>query len=370
MTEGGDGGAVELKGQRGESRPPGSRDAEMIVPPISPGSDAAAAEVEHPDGSGRHKRSMAPALERVVLPLMLIAVIVVFSQLPATADSFLTAANLRTVLSNQAVIGLAALAVIPSIASGYYDLSIGANVGASAMAAAGAARAGWSVPAVIAIALLVGLTIGVVNGALVAYVHIDSLIATIGSSTVVGALVLWYSHSATIIAPFSRSVTKAVNSTWIGVPRVVWYLAVVGVVVYFLLDHTPLGRYFQALGSNKAAARLVGLNVPRLTVVSLGVTGLGAGIAGMVIAVQNGSVSPQTGPGYTLVALSAVFLGSTCIQPGRFNVPGTIIAVYFVAVIVNGLTLAGAASWVNPLFNGLALLIAVAVSVAVRRGHR
>ena len=238
-----------------------------------------------------------------MLPMMLVAVLVTFALLPATADSFLTAANLRTVLSNQAVIGLAALAVVPSIASGYYDLSIGANVGASAMAAAGAARAGWSMPAVIAVALLVGLTIGVINGSLVAYVHIDSLIATIGTSTVIGALVLWYSDSATIIAPFPRSVTKAVNSTWLGIPKVVWYLAVVALVVYFILDHTPLGRYFQALGSNKGAARLVGLNVPRLSVISLAITGFGAGIAGVVIAIQNGSVSPQTGPGYTLVAL-------------------------------------------------------------------
>ena len=370
MTEGDNGRTVELKAHRNDLGAPDTGYTEANRPTTTRGTDVTATEVDQPDGGSPHKRSIAPALERAVLPLMLLGVIVVFSQLPATADSFMTAANLRTVLSNQAVIGLAALAVIPSIASGYYDLSIGANVGASAMAAAGAARAGWSVPVVIAIALLVGLTIGVINGVLVAYIHIDSLIATIGTSTVVGALVLWYSDSSTIIAPFSRSVTKAVNSTWFGIPKVVWYLAAVAIIVYFLLDQTPLGRYFQALGSNKAAARLVGLNVPRLTVVSLGITGLGAGIAGMIIAVQNGSVSPQTGPGYTLVALSAVFLGSTCIQPGRFNVPGTIIAVYFVAVIVNGLTLTGAASWVNPLFNGLALLVAVAVSVAVRRGHR
>ena len=149
-----------------------------------------------------HRRTMAPTIERLVLPLMLVAVMFVFTFLPATGDSFLTAANLRTVLSNQAVIGLAALAVVPSIASGYYDLSIGANVGASAMAAAGAARAGWPIPATLAIALLVGLLIGVINGTLVAYVHIDSLIATIGTSTIIGALVLWYSDSSTIIAPF------------------------------------------------------------------------------------------------------------------------------------------------------------------------
>jgi ribose transport system permease protein len=301
--------------------------------------------------------------ERVVLPVLFAALMVFFAVLPATSASFLTDANLRTVLANQAVIGVAALGVIPSIAAGQYDLSIGANVGASAMAAAGAARAGWSIPEIIA----VGLAIGVVNGSLVAYLNIDSLIATIGTSTVVGALVSWYSNSATIIAPFPDSVSNAINGDWLGIPRVVWFLAAVGIAMYALMDHAPLGRYFQAVGTNRSAARLVGLNVPRLTVGSLAITGIVGGIAGVMIAVQNGSVSPQTGPGYTLVALSAVFLGSTSIQPGRFNALGTIIAVYFVAIIVNGLTLAGAAAWVNPLFNGLALLIAVALSVAVRR---
>ena len=305
--------------------------------------------------------------ERVVLPVLFAALMVFFALLPATSASFLTDANLRTVLANQAVIGVAALGVIPSIAAGQYDLSIGANVGASAMAAAGAARAGWSVPEIIAVALAVGLAIGIVNGSLVAYLNIDSLIATIGTSTVIGALVSWYSNSATIIAPFPDSVSNAINGDWLGIPRVVWFLAAVGIAIYALMDHAPLGRYFQAVGTNRSAARLVGLNVPRLIVGSLAITGVVGGIAGVMIAVQNGSVSPQTGPGYTLVALSAVFLGSTSIQPGRFNALGTIIAVYFVAIIVNGLTLAGAAAWVNPLFNGLALLIAVALSVAVRR---
>ncbi|MDT3446328.1 MULTISPECIES: ABC transporter permease [unclassified Pseudofrankia] len=308
----------------------------------------------------------ASAAERLVLPGLLVALIVVFSVLPQTGGSFLTGANLRTLLANQVVIGIAALAVIPSISAGQYDLSIGANIGASAMAAAGAVRAGWPTPAVLAVALLTGLVIGTVNGGLVAYLRINSLIATIGTSTVIGAFVAWYSDSATIAVPFSRSVTNAVLGSWLGVPKVVWYLAAVAAVVYFLMDHTPMGRYFQSLGSNWRAAHLVGLDVNRLSLLALAITGLGGGLAGLLIAAQNGSVTPQTGPGYMLVALSSVFLGSTCIQPGRFNPLGTVIAVYFGAVVVNGLTLAGAQSWVEPLFNGLALLIAVAVSIAIR----
>jgi ribose transport system permease protein len=317
--------------------------------------------------AAKSQLTVGDVAERLILPLLFLGIIAFFSLLPATTHAFSTGANIRTVLSNQAIVAVAALAVIPSIAAGQYDLSIGANVGASAMAAAGAARAGWSVPAVLAIALTVGLCIGAVNGLLVAYLRIDSLIATIGTATIIGALVSWYSDSSTIIAPFPESFVNAINDNAFGIPRVVVIVAVIGVAIYFLMDHTPLGRYFQGLGANWGAARLVGLNVSRLTVGSLALTGVIGAIAGILIATQNGSVSPQTGPEYTLVALSAVFLGSTAIQPGRFNALGTLIAVYFVAFIVNGLTLAGAADWVNPLFNGLALLVAVALSIAVRR---
>jgi ribose transport system permease protein len=343
---------------------------------------------EHPPGTGNHEpeadllrlpltpqgpQERAPghsrmlrAAEGTVLPTLLVVLFVFFAILPATGQVFMTAANLRGILVNQAVIMLAAIAVIPSITAGSYDLSIGANIGAASIAAEGAARAGWSITSIVCIALATGVLIGLANGALIAYLKINSLIATLGTSTIIAALVSWYSSGSTINASLPPKLVAVVNGDWAGIPRVIVVVLIVAGAVYFLMEHTTPGRAFQALGSNAAAARLVGLDVRRLTLGSLTLTGFVAGIAALMITGQNGGASPQTGPGFTLVALSAVFLGSTAIRPGRFNVAGTVVAVLFVAVIVNGLTLAGAAAWVSPLFNGLALLIAVALSIAVR----
>jgi ribose transport system permease protein len=301
-----------------------------------------------------------------VLPVLLIIVFVLFATLPATAGVFTTSANLRGIAINQAVILLAAIAVVPSISSGLYDLSVGASVGAGAIAAQGAARAALPLGAIVLVALLTCVLIGAVNGVLIAYLKINSLIATLGMSTIIAALVSWYTAGVTLSTPLPEPMVSVVNGDIAGIPRVLLLVLAVASAVYFLMQHTPLGRSFEALGSNASAARLVGLNVRLLSIGALVLTGLIAGIAALVITTQNGSASPQTGPGFTLVALSAVFLGSTAIRPGRFNVIGTVIAVAFVAIIVNGLTLAGAAAWVSPLFNGLALLIAVGLSIAVR----
>jgi ribose transport system permease protein len=318
-----------------------------------------------PTKSGRSGRWLTVA-EGAVLPVLLVGVFIAFAVAPGTGDVFLTSANLRGILVNQAVIILAAVAVVPSISAGLYDLSVGATIGAAAMAAQGAARDGRSLLVIVGVALLAGLVIGIVNGVLIAYLKINSLIATLGTSTVIAALVSWYSAGATINAPLPPRLVQAVNGELFGLPRAAIIACLVAAAVYFVMEHTPLGRSFHAMGSNPSAAKLVGLNVRVLTVAAMAITGAIAGMGAIVITVQNGGASPQNGPGFTLVALSAVFLGSTAIRPGRFNVAGAVIAVLFVAIIVNGLTLAGADPWVSPMINGLALLAAVALSIAVR----
>jgi ribose transport system permease protein len=157
---------------------------------------------------------------------------------------------------------------------------------------------------------------------------------------------------------------------WLGVPRPVWLLVVVALLVAYLLRYTVYGRHLLSIGSNPRSARLVGIRVQLVVLLSFVVAGALAAVAGELELGRTGSGDPQIGPGFTLSALAAAFLGSTTIRPGQFNVPGTIVGVFFVAVSVNGLTLAGAADWVDPLFNGTAVVVAVAVStvLAHRRG--
>jgi len=158
----------------------------------------------------------------------------------------------------------------------------------------------------------------------------------------------------------------------LGIPKMVWLVGLVAILLWTVLSRTVVGRYLYAIGANSRAAILVGLRVNRLVFVSFVMSGALSGVAGMVLLARTGSADPGVGPGYTIPALTACFLGATAIRPGLFNVWGTVIGLLLVGVSVNGLVLAGAAGWVEPVFNGSALFIAAIVStlLARRRGER
>jgi ribose transport system permease protein len=150
----------------------------------------------------------------------------------------------------------------------------------------------------------------------------------------------------------------------------VYYVVAVSAVVGYFLQQTPAGRHLYFIGANPRAAELVGLSVRRHVFASFVTSGFIAGAAGILQVAIAGNASPQVGPGFTLPALAAAFLGATAIVPGRFNVLGTLVAVLFVAIMVNGLTLLGAADWVQPLVNAISLLAAVTIAtVAARRAR-
>jgi ribose transport system permease protein len=315
-------------------------------------------------------RAIVEGLERYALVVLLGLLIVFFAVLPATSGSFLTVANIRNVAANEAVIAIAALAALIPLIGGQFDVSVGAVLGMVSVAiAALTVRAGLPVPVALAVGVGMGAIVGAVNGFIVAYLRASSFIITLGIATLVGGLVSLYSKDQVILG-IPSSLTNFGTLNWLGIPRVVWLLAVVAVAVGYVLRHTIYGRRLLSVGANPRSARLVGIPVPLVVLLSFVLAGALAGIAGAVELARTGSGNPQVGPGYTLSALAAAFLGSTTIRPGRFNVPGTIVGVFFVAISVNGLTLAGAADWVDPVFNGAAVVIAVSVStvLAHRRG--
>jgi ribose transport system permease protein len=157
------------------------------------------------------------------------------------------------------------------------------------------------------------------------------------------------------------------TNSWLGVPYLGWILLLVALFVGWLLRSTLFGRRLTQVGSNSRAAHIVGVNVSRTVLLGFVCSGALAGLAGVLLFAQTGAANPQVGAGYTLPALAAAFLGATTIRPGSFNVLGTLVGVFFVGVAVNGLTLAGAADWVQPVFNGGALVLAVALSSILGR---
>jgi ribose transport system permease protein len=202
---------------------------------------------------------------------------------------------------------------------------------------------------------------------LVAYVGVNSFITTLAAGTLIGGLVSLYTANATIVTGIPPAITEFGSAVHLGLPAVVWVVLAVAAALAVVIDRTVHGRRLVSAGINPAAARLVGIDVNRVVVLSFVASASLAGVAGVLLLARTGTGNPQVGNGYTLAALSAAFLGATALRPGQFNVAGTLLGVLFVAISVNGLTLAGAQDWVDPVFNGAALMIAVAVSTGLGR---
>jgi ribose transport system permease protein len=308
-------------------------------------------------------------LERYALVIVFAAVMVFFSLWGETADTFLTTANIKNVLGNQSVFAILALAIMIPLVCGEFDFSVGPVAGLAQVLCAGfMARSGLPLVVAVVLAIVIAAAIGAVSGTTVAAIGVNSLIVTLGISAVVSGVVIWYTNSQSIITGISARLTDFGTGEWLGIPRTVYVLAVVALLVYYLLEHTPYGRYLHAIGSNVRAARLVGLPVERLVLLAFVLSGALAGLAGVLLVARNSGASPQVGTvSDSLQALAAAFLGATAIKPGRFNVAGTLLAVFFLAFCVTGLSLAGFASWVDDVFTGAALFAAVLVSTVVGR---
>lgn len=319
----------------------------------------------------RARRLALELAERYGLLLLLGAVALFFSLLPATAELFPTSRNVDTLLGNQTVVTIAALAAMVPLIASRFDVSVGSVLGLSGIGTA-AAMANYHLPLAVAIGVGVGIgcLIGAINGFLVAYCKLDSVVVTLAATIIISGIVQLYTSGVAITTGVSPTLTDFGSQKWLGVPRTALFLAVVCLVIWYLLEYTPLGRRLYMIGYNSAASHLIGVRVRRLTFFSFLLAGLLSGVAGVVLCARSGGANPNEGPGFLFPALVAAFLGTTAIRPGKFNVPGTVVAVFFVAVTVNGLSLSGAQPWVQPVFNGLALLVAVALAALLSARRR
>lgn len=284
-------------------------------------------------------------------------------------DSFPTSVNFRLLATSGVITCTLALAFLIPLTANQYDLSIGSMMALSLVLTNWMTlHTGLPLWLIIALALGICLVVGAITGALVVMLNVNSFIATLGVSTVLSSLVLLVSHNQGIYGKFSPTAVNLGNSTVLGIPVLVVYLAVLAVVVAFVLEQTPYGRRLFATGGNEQAARLAGVQTPRVIWSSLILSGGISGLAGVFFALQTGSFATSVGPGYLFPAVAAVFLGASQFR-GRPSVLGTLFAYYALAIGLNGLNLKYAAQsyWIDPLFQGIALIFAVALAQRKRR---
>jgi len=308
-------------------------------------------------------------LERYSLLVLLILTVAFFGFFwSQTATTFMQLANFQNIVRSQTVLAVLALGVIVPLVCGQFDLSVG-NVAGMASVFTAAAFARWHVPlpAGIAIGIALGTLAGVVNGAVVTRLGVSSFIATLGSAAVITGIVNWYTQGLSIIQGIPSQLTVFGGGNWFGIPSPFYVVALAALLVYYLLEHTPYGRNLHAVGSNVESARLVGLAIPRIVFLSFVVSGAAAGLGGVLLVADSGAGNPSVGATFTLTALTAAFLGATSVKPGRFNVVGTLLAIFFLATAITGLTFAGVQDYINDLFTGFALIVAVGISVLLGR---
>ncbi|WP_131737957.1 ABC transporter permease [Actinomadura roseirufa] len=293
--------------------------------------------------------------------LLCAALIVFFSlQLPET---FPTRATVTGIAGDQSVTLVLALGLLVTLAIGQFDLSAAQNLGMCAMICSVLMVRHQVSPGVaVLVTLLIGLLVGLLNAVFVAVIGIDSLIATLGMSSVLLAVTEQVSNYQ-FVGPVPSGFQDFANHEILGLPSVALYAVVLGVLAWYVLEHTPVGRRAFAVGANPDASRLAGVRTVRYIAGSFVVTSLFAAVGGVLVTAKIGNVAPTLGPAYLLPSFAACFLGTTQLKPGRFNVGGTVIALLLLAIGVKGLQLRGGQLWVTDLFNGVALLAAVSAAV-------
>jgi len=281
---------------------------------------------------------------------------------------FFTTSTLHVIASGQAITGIISLAVLVALVAGQFDLSVGANANfVGILAIIVQLDWHWPVYGAVLFSIAIGAAIGFVNGLVVVKLRVNSFIATLGMGSILSAFQVIITANQQPAPVLTLSWNTLTQRTIGGFQIVFLYVLVLGVLLWWVLDHTPLGRYLYAIGGNSDAARLSGIRVDRFSWLSLVMSGAIAGLGGVFYASLSGP-SLTFGPTLLLPAFAAAYLGSTQLQPGRFNVWGTLIAIYVLATGVQGLQLVSGQEWLSDMFNGVALIIAVALSVSRRRG--
>ena len=281
-----------------------------------------------------------------------------------TQSQFLTATSIKLVLTERAIIAMLALAFLVPLIADTFDLSIGVMMGFS-IAITTALAQNTDMPQVLnaVLALAACGAVGFVSGFIVVKLNVNSFIATLGMSQVLVAANILISGNRSISGVLSDGYRDIGRTKILGLPLYFYLMMLFALVLWYVLEQTPLGRYLFATGGNTDAARLSGLPTDRLRWGTLVASALIAGTAGLIHTWKVGTYSSSIGPGYLFPAIAAVFFGASQLK-GRPNVWGTLIALYCLAFGVKGLqlTFTSGTAWIEPLFEGVSLLVAVALA--------
>jgi ribose transport system permease protein len=300
------------------------------------------------------------------LVILTLALIVLFSIL--LSNTFPTLLNVRSIISDKAIIMLLSLGVMIPMSAGRIDLTVGYGIVLWHILAI-SLQTMYGVPwfAAVLIVLALGAFMGMLNGLLVEVAKIDSFIATLGTGTVLYALALWHTGGRQIVGVVPKAFYNLSTTMVFGLPITGYYVIAIALIMWVIYEYLPVGRYLYAIGASPKAAALNGIPVRKYVMGSFVASGLLTALAGVLLAAKLRIGQASVGLEFLLPALVGAFLGSTTIKPGRVNVWGTMIGVIILAVGISGIQQFGGSFWVEPMFNGVTLIVAIGIAGYAQR---
>lgn len=302
--------------------------------------------------------------------LFAMALLVLVFSVAAPNAVFLSRDNLLNIVNQSTLTAIIAAGLTIVLVVGEFDMSIGYTASLAGVLVTGLiANQGVSLAVAILLTIAAAGTVGTVNGLLVTKAGVNAVVATLGVGTVVVGLSFGYT-AGTPILQVPKEFTNLTLGHFLGLSNPIWYMAIVLTLLWVILNRTPLGQRIQAVGANANAARLAGIRTDRAKISAFVITGLCAGLTGILLASLLGSGTVSAADGYLLDAFAAVFLGSATLRDGEFHIVGTLIGVLLVNVGFNGLSLLGTPVFYQYLFKGGILVAAVALSTIARKYAR
>jgi rhamnose transport system permease protein len=308
------------------------------------------------------RRVVAAGLARLarwetLLVALLVGVVIYNAHL---SPYFLDADNILDDTSTFMEIGMIALPMTLIIICGQIDLSVGSNAALCSVVFATLWQQGWNVWLACLAALAVGTAAGVFNGLLITRIRLPSLIVTLGTFALYRGLANGILGSGEISGfpdSFSGIDLRYLPGTHIPAPLVIF--AVLAVLFGLLLHSTVIGRYIYAIGNNEQASRFSGVAVDRIVVILFGLSGLVSALAGLVLTSRLGTARSDLATGFELSAITAAVLGGANIFGGEGSIPGTVLALFIIGLLQNGLTLANISADVQTIVVGALLILSI-----------
>ncbi len=281
------------------------------------------------------------------------------------ARNFATAANLLNVLKQASFLTVLAVGFTFALITSELDLSFANLCSLGAVVTGGLVHGEVSWPLAALAGLATATLGGVANGFLVTLVKVPSLIATLGTAAIAGGLAFMITGGVAFVGRWPESFLALSRGKLAGVPVLIFFMAVVVALAWFVSKKTRLGVHMLATGEATEAAHRAGIATGRMKLIGLSLSGLAAGVTAVLLVANLSSAAPQMAGDFLLNGIAAVLLGMTMFEPGRPNIAGTFAGALIISVLDNGLVLLGAPYYLQDIVLGLIMIASVGVSASV-----